>query len=179
MKLTVTAKNMVVTPGIMNRINKKTSTMERYLRSDTEMIMRLRKERNMRICEITVPMNGVTMRAESSSEDNLFMAIDSALAKIERQILRHRTKLEKRLREDVDMTETPEFIEDPEVYGKGEKEIVRTKEYPLRPMSKEDAILQMELLGHSFFVFVDIDTEETSVLYLRKDGNLGLLVPEK
>ena len=179
MKLTVTAKNMVVTPGIMNRINKKTTTMERYLRSDTEMIMRLRKERNMRICEITVPMNGVTMRAESSSEDNLFMAIDSALAKIERQILRHRTKLEKRLREDVDMTETPEFIEDPEVYGKGEKEIVRTKEYPLRPMSKEDAILQMELLGHSFFVFVDIDTEETSVLYLRKDGNLGLLVPEK
>lgn len=179
MKLTVTAKNMVVTPGIMNRINKKTATMERYLRSDTEMIMRLRKERNMRICEITVPMNGVTMRAESSSEDNLFMAIDSALAKIERQILRHRTKLEKRLREDVDMTETPEFIEDPEVYGKGEKEIVRTKEYPLRPMSKEDAILQMELLGHSFFVFVDIDTEETSVLYLRKDGNLGLLVPEK
>lgn len=179
MKLTVTAKNMVVTPGIMNRINKKTATMERYLRSDTEMIMRLRKERNIRICEITVPMNGVTMRAESSSEDNLFMAIDSALAKIERQILRHRTKLEKRLREDVDMTETPEFIEDPEVYGKGEKEIVRTKEYPLRPMSKEDAILQMELLGHSFFVFVDIDTEETSVLYLRKDGNLGLLVPEK
>lgn len=179
MKLTLTAKNMVVTPGIMNRINKKTATMERYLRSDTEMIMRLRKERNMRICEITVPMNGVTMRAESSSEDNLFMAIDSALAKIERQILRHRTKLEKRLREDVDMTETPEFIEDPEVYGKGEKEIVRTKEYPLRPMSKEDAILQMELLGHSFFVFVDIDTEETSVLYLRKDGNLGLLVPEK
>lgn len=179
MKLTVTAKNMVVTPGIMNRISKKTATMERYLRSDTEMIMRLRKERNMRICEITVPMNGVTMRAESSSEDNLFMAIDSALAKIERQILRHRTKLEKRLREDVDMTETPEFIEDPEVYGKGEKEIVRTKEYPLRPMSKEDAILQMELLGHSFFVFVDIDTEETSVLYLRKDGNLGLLVPEK
>ncbi|MBO2516978.1 MAG: ribosomal subunit interface protein [Clostridiales bacterium] len=179
MKLTVTAKNMVVTPGITNRINRKTATMERYLRSDTEMIMRLRKERNLRICEITVPMNGVTLRAESSSEDNLFMSIDSALAKIERQILRHRTKLEKRLREDVDLNETPEFIEDPEVYGKGEKEIVRTKEYPLRPMSKEDAILQMELLGHSFFVFVDIDTEETQVLYLRKDGNLGLLVPEK
>lgn len=179
MKLTLTAKNMVVTPGITNRINKKTATMERYLRSDTEMIMRLRKERDLRICEITVPMNGVTLRAESSNTDNLFMSIDSALAKIERQILRHRTKLEKRLREDVDMNETPEFIEDPEVYGSGEKQIVRTKEYPLRPMSKEDAALQMELLGHNFFVFVDIDNEKTEVLYLRKDGNLGLLIPEE
>ncbi len=178
MKLTVTAKNMIITPGISNRINKKISSMERYLRSDTEMIMRLRKERNQRICEITVPMNGVTLRSESSCEDNLFMSIDSALAKIERQILRHRTKLEKRLRDDVNLNETPEFIEDPEVYGEGEKTVVREKEYPLRPMSKEDAILQMELLGHSFFVYVDIDTMKTHVLYLRKDGNLGMLVPE-
>lgn len=179
MKLNVTAKNMVLTPGIMNRVSRKTQAMERYLRSDTEMVMKLRKERNQRICEITVPMNGVMLRSESSCEDNLFMSIDSALAKIERQILRHRTKLEKRLREDANMTETPEFIEDVDVYGVGEKSIVRVKEYPLRPMSKEDAILQMELLGHSFFVFVDIDTMETQVLYQRKDGNLGVLVPEK
>lgn len=179
MKLTINAKNMEVTPGITNRIQKKTATMDRYLRNDTEMMVRLRKERNLRICEITVPMDGVTLRAESSNEDNLFMSIDSALAKIERQILRHRTKLEKKLRADVDLSVQPEFIEDPEVYGTGEREIVRTKEYPVRPMSKEDAALQMELLGHSFFVYVDIDTEETQVLYLRKDGNLGLLVPER
>ena len=94
MKTTITAKNMVVTPGITNRITKKTATMERYLKPDTEMFVRLRRERDERICEITVPMNGVTMRAESASKDNLFMAIDSALAKLERQILRHRTKLE-------------------------------------------------------------------------------------
>ena len=99
MKTTITAKNMVVTPGITNRITKKTATMERYLKPDTEMFVRLRRERDERICEITVPMNGVTLRAESSSKDNLFMSIDSALAKLERQILRHRTKLEKRLRE--------------------------------------------------------------------------------
>ena len=72
MKTNITAKNMVITPGISNRIFKKTATMERYLKADTEMFVRLRKERDERICEITVPMNGVTMRAESSSRDNLF-----------------------------------------------------------------------------------------------------------
>ena len=178
MKTNITAKNMIVTPGISNWIFKKTATMERYLKPDTEMFVRLRRERDERICEITVPMNGVTMRAESSSRDNLFMAIDSALAKLERQILRHRTKLEKRLREGAYQEETAEFIEDISAYGTGERQIVRTKEFPVRPMAVEDAILQMELLGHTFFVFVNIETERTNVLYLRKDGNLGLLVPE-
>lgn len=179
MKMTINAKNMVVTPGITKRIEQKTSTMKRYLKADTELIVRLRKERNQRICEITVPMGGgVTLRAESASEDNLFMAIDHALAKLERQILRHRTKLEKRLREDVDMTETPEYIEDPAVYGEGARQVVRKKTFPVRPMSVEDAALQMEWLGHSFFVFVNVDTDRTNVLYLRKDGNLGLMEPE-
>ena len=179
MKTTITAKNMIVTPGITNRITKKTATMSRYLKTDTELFVRLRKERNQRICEITVPMDGgVTLRAESASEDNLFMAIDSALAKLERQILRHHKKLDKRLREDANLNDTPEFIEDPTVYGEGEKEIVRRKTYPMRPMSAEDAALQMELLGHSFFVFVNQDTNLVNVLYLRKDGNLGLMEPE-
>ena len=178
MKTNITAKNMIVTPGISNRIFKKTATMERYLKPDTEMFVRLRKERDERICEITVPMKDVTLRAESSSKDNLFMSIDSALAKLERQILRHRTKLEKRLREDAYKEETPEFIEDITAYGPSDRKVVRTKESPVRPMAVEDAILQMELLGHTFFVFVNIETERTNVLYLRKDGNLGLMVPE-
>ena len=177
MKTTVTSgKDMVVTPGIQKRIDRKTASMSRYLRQDTEMFVRLRKERSQRICEITVPMGGgVTLRAESSSDDNLFMAIDQALAKLEKQILRHRTKLEKRLREDADMSET-EFVED--VYPETEKTVVRRKNYPMRPMSEEDAALQMELLGHSFFVFVNQDTDQVNVLYQRKDGNLGLLEPE-
>ena len=136
MKTNITAKNMVVTPGISNRIFKKTATMERYLKPDTEMFVRLRKERDERICEITVPMKDVTLRAESSSKDNLFMSIDSALAKLERQILRHRTKLEKRLREDAYKEETPEFIEDITAYGPSDRKIVRTKEFPVRPRWK-------------------------------------------
>lgn len=178
MKTTITAKTMIVTPGITNRILKKTQTMSKYLKQDTEMFIRLRKERDERIVEITVPIDGITLRAEASSDDNLFMSIDKALAKLEKQILKHRSKLDKRLRQDLPEDYVPEFIEDTSVENQPSREVVRTKTYTLRPMSREDAILQMELLGHSFFVYIDLDTDQTHVLYLRKDGNLGLLVPE-
>lgn len=178
MNTTITSKNMVITPGITNRIMKKTATMSRYLKPETEMFVRLRKEKNQRIVEITVPMQGVTLRAEAASDDNLFMGIDKALAKLEKQILRHRTKLDKRLREDVNTEETPEFIETLDASEKAPREVVRNKTYTVRPMHMEDAIMQMEMLGHTFFVYIDIDTEQTHVLYLRRDGNLGLLVPE-
>lgn len=179
MKTTITAKGTTVSPAISSRILKKTSTMSRYLKQETEMSVRLRKEKNQRIVEITVPMNGFTMRAEASSEDNLFMAIDKALAKLEKQILRHRTKLDKRLREDLNMEEAPEFIEALEASETAERQIVRNKTYTVRPTHVEDAVMQMELLGHNFFVYIDSETEQTHVLYLRKDGNLGLLVPEE
>ena len=178
MKTTMTAKGMNITPAIENRVLKKTQTMGKYLRQDTEMFVRMRREKALRIVEITVPINGVLLRAESTSEDNLFMSIDRALAKLEKQILRHRTRLDKRLRDELPADTQPEFIED---LGEAEREartVVRSKTYTVRPMSQEDAIMQMELLGHSFFVYIDVYSGRTHVLYLRKDGNLGLLVPE-
>lgn len=180
MRTTITAKNMIVTPGITERIMKKTNRMERYLKSDTEMFVRLSKERSSRrIAEITVPFEGVILRAEASAEDNLYLAIDQALAKLEKQIHRHRTKLEKRLKEDAFKNTELEFIEDAASTSQEEqRRVVRVKQFPIRPMSVDDAALQMELLGHAFFVFVNQETEMTNVLYLRKDGNLGLLEPE-
>ncbi len=178
MKLSIQARNMSVTPAITKRIERKTETMGKYLLPETEMQVRMRKEKNdLRVVEITVPMgNNVILRSESSADDNLFLAIDHALAKMERQIRKHRTKLGKRLREEA-FAEVPEYIEE----DQGEEEtrkVVRRKTFPVRPMSVEDAVIEMELLGHSFFAFVNIDTERTNVLYLRKDGNLGLLEPE-
>ena len=179
MKTTITAKNMIVTPGITERIMKKTNRMERYLKPDTEMFVRLSKERSSRrTAEITVPFEGVILRAEASAEDNMYLAIDQALAKLEKQIHRYRTKLEKRLREDAFKSTEMEYIEDASAGVQEERRVVRTKQFPVRPMSVEDAALQMELLGHAFFVFVNNETERTNVLYLRKDGNLGLLEPE-
>ncbi len=178
MKLSITARNMSVTPAITKRIERKTETMGRYLLPETEMQVRMRKEKNdLRVVEITVPMgNNVILRSESSADDNLFLAIDQALAKMERQIRKHRTKLGKRLREEA-FPEVPEYIEE-DLAEEKDRKIVRRKTFPVRPMSVEDAVIEMELLGHSFFVFVNVDTERTNVLYLRKDGDLGLLEPE-
>jgi len=178
MKLTITARNMVVTPAITKRIEKKTETMGKYLWPETEMLVKMRKEKNgLRIVEITVPMGkNVILRSESSTDDNLFLAIDNALAKMERQIRKHRTKLGRNLREEA-FPEVPEYIEEDQDEEETRK-VVRRKTFPVRPMSVEDAAIEMELLGHNFFAFVNIDTERTNVLYLRKDGNLGLLEPE-
>jgi putative sigma-54 modulation protein len=169
---------MVVTPAITKRIERKTETMGRYLRPDTEMLIKLRKEKKLRIVEITVPMGkNVILRSEAAAEDNLFLAIDQALAKMERQIRKHRTKLGKNLREEI--PDVPEFIEeDDDTAEEKDRKIVKRKTFPVRPMSVEDAMIEMELLGHNFFAFVNIDTEQTNVLYLRKDGDLGLLEPE-
>lgn len=181
MKLTMYAKNMTVSPHVTRRIEKKTERMSRYLLPETEMQVRLSKEpkRDLRIVEITVPMgNGVILRAEASEPENLFLAIDQALAKIERQIHRHRSKLDKRIKADAFVNEELEFIEDDAAAEEGAIEIVRRKTFPVRPMSIEDAAVQMEMLGHSFFAFVNVDTEQINVLYQRKDGKLGLLEPE-
>lgn len=177
MKTIVSARNMNVTPAITKRVEKKTARMSRYLLPDTEMQIRMTKEKNdMRRVEITVPMGGgVILRAEACAEDNLFMAIDEALARIERQIHKHRTRLGKRINLDA-FTEEPEYIE--EDVEESEPRVVRRKTFPVRPMSVEDAAVQLEMLEHSFFAFVNIDTGRTNVLYRRKDGNLGLLEPE-
>ena len=178
MRLTIQTRNMSVSPAITKRIERKTETMGRYLWPETEMQIKMRKEKNdLRVVEITVPMGkNVILRSEASADDNLFLAIDQALAKMERQIRKHRTKLGKNLREEI--PDVPEYIEADQETEETERKVVKRKSFPVRPMSVEDAIIEMDLLGHNFFVFVNIDTERTNVLYLRKDGNLGLLEPE-
>lgn len=179
MKTTIVGKNMSVSPAVSERVLRKTNKMGRYLDLNTEMLIRLTREKNhRRTCEITVPFEGVMLRSEASSDDNLYISIDQALAKMERQIHKHRTKLSKRLKEDAFQSEDFEFNEELEPMEENARKIVRNKTYPVRPMSVDDAIIQMELLGHSFFVFVNVDTDQTNVLYLRKDGDLGLLEPE-
>ena len=177
MKLIITARNMTVTPAIEERIEKKTQRMSKYLLPDVELQIKLQKGKDgVRTAEMTVPMgNGVLLRSEASAEGNLFMAIDQALARLERQIHKHRDRLGKKLRDDAFSIE-PEYIEAEE--ENDPRTIVKRKTFPVRPMSEEDAIIQMEMLGHSFFAFVNIETERTNILYLRKDGTLGLLEPE-
>jgi putative sigma-54 modulation protein len=178
MKTVITGKNMVVSQGVTDRVMKKINKMERYLNPETEVFVRLIREKsNRRTCEITVPFEGVVLRAEAGSEDNLYISIDQALAKLEKQIHKHHTKLGKRLRSDAFASAELEYVDDADVEEEKRK-VVRNKTFTVRPMSVDDATMQMELLGHSFFVFVNVDTNRINVLYLRKDGDLGLLEPE-
>ena len=177
MKIQFSAKDYPVSPKLYARLEKKIEKLGRYFSPNIEARVRLSSDRgNRRLCEITIPFDGVVLRAEVAGED-MFQCVDAALVKIERQIHSHRTRLEKRLREHAFQEVEAEYLEYVPA-DESEQVIARVKTYPIKPMSVEDAAMQMELLGHSFFVFVNSDTRKTCVVYQRKFGGIGLLEPE-
>ena len=173
MRITITGKNLTVTEDLKNRIEKKLGKMDRYFRQEVDATVRLTQEKNLRyIAEITITVGGIMLRAEETSDD-IIKSADRAVDKIERQIRRHRTKLEKRLHEEVviQAEETENSVEEES------QELVRVKRFEMKPMTVEDAILHMDMLGHSFFLFQNSETGITSVVYRRNDGNIGMLEP--
>ena len=172
MKITITGKNMTVGEYLYGRIEKKISKMERYFQDEVDVQVRLSQERGARnIVEITLVVGGVILRAEETSND-MYMSVDKAIARLEGQIRRHRTKLEKRLHEEMVIEAVEEVA-----WEEPAEEVVRVKRFEVKPMSVEDAIAQMDMLGHSFFLFVNSDTGITSVIYRRNDGKIGMLEP--
>ncbi|MDR0928844.1 MAG: ribosome-associated translation inhibitor RaiA [Oscillospiraceae bacterium] len=176
MNIRMSSKDFAVSPALWARIERKINKLSRYFEPNVEVQVRLTAEGKRRIAELTIPFKNVILRAEESTGD-MYQSIDSALIKVERQIRRHRTRLEKRLREDAFAEEAPEFYEEFEPDEPTPK-LVRTKHYPVKPMSVEDAIDQLSMLGHNFFIFINSDTNKTCLIYQRTDGNLGLLEPE-
>ena len=173
MKFVYASKDMAVSDSLKSRVEKKLSKLERYFREEPEATIRFKVQKGARnIVEITVNAAGVILRAEESSND-MYLSIDHAVDKLESQIRRHRTKLEKRIR----TAELEPVIEAP-VYEEQNYDIVRTKKFAVKPMSVEDAITQMELLGHDFFLFQNEESETMNVLYRRHDGSYGLLQPD-
>ena len=173
MKFVYTSKDMAVSDSLKSRVEKKLSKLERYFREEPEATIRFKVQKGARnIAEITVNAGGLILRAEESSND-MYLSIDHAVDKLESQIRRHRTKLEKRIRssELEPVAEVPAFEEQ-------SYDIVRVKKFSVKPMSVEDAITQMELLGHDFFLFMNEENESMNVLYRRNDGAYGLLQPD-
>ena len=173
MKFVYTSKDMAVSDSLKSRVEKKLSKLERYFREEPEATIRFKVQKGARnIAEITVNAGGLILRAEESSND-MYLSIDHAVDKLESQIRRHRTKLEKRIRssELEPVAEVPAFEEQ-------SYDIVRVKKFSVKPMSVEDAITQMELLGHDFFLFMNEESESMNVLYRRHDGTYGLLQPD-
>ena len=174
MKFIYVGRDLEVSDGLKERAEKKLSKLERYFQDDVEALIRLSQQRGARnTAEITISVGGLLLRAEESSSD-MYASIDGAVDKLNRQIRRHRTKLEKRLRSGAFEPEVAiEAPEEAENYR-----VVRTKTFSVKPMGVEDAIAQMDLLGHNFFLFQNSDTDTMCVLYRRNDGDYGLLQPE-
>lgn len=172
MIITYSGKNMEVSEYLHELADRKIAKLERYFPADTQVQVTMAVEKNRHIIEITIPYAGGIIRGEEVTGD-MYASIDNVVAKLEKQILRNKSKLERNLRYDVEDEDYELDDEENNI-----PQIVRVKRFSMKPMSVEEASLQMELLGHSFFVFTNDRTEEMNVIYRRKDGNYGLIEAE-
>lgn len=175
MKFNVRGDKIVVTDAIKDYIETKIGKLDKYFKEDSitaNILLKIRGKEQ--IIEVTIPTDNFILRSEEENED-MYAAIDLVLDKLERQIRKNKTKLKKRNIND----KYKEFNFDFELEKDEEKEektkIVKRKNIEMKPMDEEEAILEMELLGHSFFVYKDMDNDDTCVVYKRKDGNYGII----
>ncbi len=175
MKYIIKGKQVSVTPAMQEKAEKKISKFEKFFRPDAEAILTFKVEKDRFIFEVAIHSNGTIIRAEERSTD-MYAAIDMVVDKLERQIRKHKTKLGKKIHQEAMVPENFDIIE--EIDEDNDYEVVKTKRFPLKPMNVEEAILQMDLLSHSFFVFINSESETVNVVYKRKDGRYGLIEPE-
>jgi putative sigma-54 modulation protein len=169
MQINVRGKNIDVNPTLRQYAEKRLSKIDRYIKqTPLACQVTFSTERDNYVVEVTIPLNGYLLRAEESARD-AFSSVDNVMEKIEKQIEKYRTKLFKR--DKVEIASAPR--EDLET-----ARIVKVKRFAIKPMTPEEAAMQMDLLGHDFFVFQNADSDTVNVVYRRKDGNYGLIEPE-
>ena len=170
MKINVRGKNIEVTNALKEYVEKKLVKLEKYLDlSEAQVTLVVVKDTHK--VEVTIPVNGMILRGEEATGD-MYASVDLVLEKLEKQINKYKGKLNKKARAE------GKAVPAAEDQNYEEPEIKKTKRFAVKPMPVEEAVMQMNLLGHSFFVFSNADTEEVNVLYKRKDGNYGLIEPE-
>lgn len=175
MKVTVIGKKCTPRDSFVERAEKKLSKIDKFFGDDAIAKVTAKVERNAKVVEVTINHNGVIFRAQERSDD-MIDALDNCVDILIRQIRKNKTKLEKKFKSaaPIDFSEFTEPVAEEEEF-----ELVRTKEVPLKPQSVDEAILQMNMLGHMFYMFINAETNEICVVYARKDGGYGLLIPEK
>ena len=177
MKFNITGRNINVSDKTEEQITKKLGKLSKFFKEDTVANVTLQKQKDDYTIEDTIPIKGSIIRAEEKSTD-LYVSIDLVEEVLERQIRRHRTRL-------IDKTQNADsfsslFIQEEEpVDDEAEIRIEKVKKFDFKPMSPEEACMQMDLLGHNFFVFKDAETNETCVVYKRKNSSYGLIEPEE
>ena len=175
MRFVISGKNIDVTEGLRSAVTDKLGKLERYFTPDTEVHVTLSVEKERQKIEVTIPVKGTVIRSEQVSND-MYVSIDLVEEVIERQLKKYRTKLISK-HQNAASAFKQEFLEEQSVEDE-EIQITRVKKFDMKPMYAEDACVQMELLGHDFFVFVNAETDEVNVVYKRKGNTYGLIEPE-
>lgn len=175
MNFIISGRNIDVTSGLRSAIEQKLGKLERYFTPTTEIIVTLSVEKERQKIEVTIPVKGTIIRSEQVSDD-MYVSIDLVEEVIERQLRKYKNKIIDRNQEGGNLQ--PGFMDSDEDTDDDEIRIIRTKRFGMKPMFPEDACVQMELLGHAFFVFENAETSEVNVVYKRKNGTFGLIEPE-
>ena len=174
MRYTITGRNVNVTPGIRKAVEEKIGKLDRYFNPDTEVIVTLSVQKDRQKIEVTIPVKGNIIRAEESSSD-MYVSIDLVEEVIERQLKKYKNKI-------IDKKQSAQAFSDyfinEETEDDEEIQIVKTKRFGIKPMDPEEACVQMELLNHNFYVFLNAETEEVNVVYKRKGHSYVLIEPE-
>lgn len=174
MKFIISGKNIDVTDGLKTAIQEKLGKLERYFTPETEVHVTLSVEKERQKIEVTIPVKGNIIRSEQVSSD-MYVSIDLVEEVIERQLRKYKTKIVNKQQGGGNFQKT--FMED-DFMEEEDVKIFRTKRFGIKPMYPEDACVQMELLGHNFFVFRNAETDEVNVVYKRKGNTYGLIEPE-
>jgi len=177
MKFTITEKKVQISDDLRDYAERKIGKLDRFFKSESEAFITFASERGRYLAEVTINNNGTFFRVSEATSD-MHASIDSAVAAIERQVRKHKTRLSKRLRDGAfERDYTLSVRQDtPETEEEEDFQIVRTKMFPIKPMSPEEAVLQLDLLEHDFFVFKNQDKNDAvSIVYKRKKGGYGLI----
>lgn len=176
MRITITGRNIELTEGLKAAVEERLAKLEKYFTADTDVFVTLSVEKERQKIEVTIPIKGHVIRSEQVSND-MYVSIDLVEEVIERQLKKYRTKLASK-KMNVAENFNADFIE-ADTDDDEEIKIVRTKRFGMKPMYPEDACIQMELLGHNFFVFHNAETNQVNVVYKRKGDTYGLIEPEE
>ena len=174
MRYIISGKNIDVTEGLKEAIYEKIGKLERYFTEGTEVHVTFSVEKERQKIEVTIPMKGSIIRAEEESTD-MYVSIDLVEEIIERQLRKYKNKIVERKQSGTGLNQA--FIEE-EIAEDENIEIIRSKRFAIKPMDPEEACVQMELLGHDFYVFRNSETDEVNVVYKRKKNTYGLIEPE-
>ncbi|GFZ97688.1 ribosomal subunit interface protein [Paenibacillus marchantiophytorum] len=180
MMISIRGEHLEVTEALRDYVDKKLTRLERYFEAPltSDVQVKLSVIKGLQSIEVSIPLTGVLLRAEERNTD-MYASIDLVVDKLERQIRKHKTKTNRKIRQDGGKrdlfkveTSAVTYVDEEEDF-----ELVRNKRFDLKPMDVEEAILQMNMVGHSFFVFSNMDTDTVNVVYKRNDGKYGLIEP--